>query len=202
MHRATKLIAGWVLALAPLAGSGCYPSRYDSSNYDSVVTLSDTAAVFGTATTFALADSVVHLVPPGQTDELTRIYDQQILDQIRTNMLANGYTEVANPTVANLNLMTLATSSTYYGYYWDNWCGYYGWWYPYGCGYPGYWYTYEYTVGSVLIGMQDNRAVANNKAPLIWFAGLSGLVGQGVTPARLNAAIDQAFDQSPYIHHP
>jgi hypothetical protein len=202
MHRAAKLIAGWVLALAPLAGLGCYPNRYDSSNYDSVSTLRDTTAAFGTATTFALADSVIHLVPPGQSDELTRIYDQQILDRIRTNMTAAGYVEVANPAAANLNMMTLATSSTYYGYYWDSWCGYYGWWYPYGCYYPGYWYTYEYTVGTVLIGMTDLRVVTNNKSPLIWFAGLSGLVGQGVTPARLTAAIDQAFAQSPYIHHP
>lgn len=202
MHRAAKLIAGWVLALAPLAGLGCYPSRFDSSNYDSVATLRDTTAAFGTATTFALADSVVHLVPPGGTDTLSRAYDQQIVARVRTNMTAAGYTEVANPAAANLVVMTFATSSTYQGYYWDNWCGYYGWYYPYGCGYPGYWYTYEYTVGTVIIGMRDNRLLANNKAPMIWFAGLSGLVGQGTTVTRLNTAIDQAFDQSPYIHHP
>jgi hypothetical protein len=204
MHRAARLIAGWALALAPLAGLGCYPDRYDTGyNYSAVATLRDTTGAFSTATTFALADSVVHLVPPGESDGITRSYDKQILDRIRLNMTSAGYTLVTNPASATLNLVTLATTSTYSGYYWDSWCGYYGWWYPaYGCGYPTYWYSYEYTVGTLLIGMADHRLMTNNKAPLIWFAGLSSLVDEGVTAAKINVGIDQAFAQSPYIHHP
>lgn len=203
MHRAARRIARWALALAPLAGLGCYPDRYDSTNYDAVATLRDTVGAFGTATTFALADSIIHLVPPGEDDNVSRLYDQQVLDRIRLNMTSRGYTEVANPAAATLNMVTLATTSTYVGYYWDSWCGYYGWWYPaWGCSYPGYWYSYDYTVGTLLIGMADHRLMTNNKAPLIWFAGLSGLLDQGATVARLTTAIDQAFTQSPYIHHP
>jgi len=204
MQRAAKLIAGWALALAPLAGLGCYPDRLDSTDFDAVATLRDTTAAFGSATTFALADSVVHLVPPGETDDLSRVYDAQVLARIRTNMTAAGYTEVANPALADLTVVALATTSTYYGYYWDSWCGYYGWWYPsYGCGYPNYWYAYDYTVGTLLIGMADRRLMTNNKAPMIWFAGLSGLLDQGASVTRLNTAIDQAFEQSSsYLHHP
>jgi len=202
MHRATRRITGWCLGLALVAGLGCYPGEFDNNSYSAVATVYDTTATFGTATTFALADSVVHLVPSGETDELSRIYDQQILDRIRTNLTAAGYAEVADPTTANLNVIALATTSTYAGTYWDSYCGYYGWWYPgYSCGYPNYWYTYEYTVGTLLIGMTDHRLITNNKAPLIWFAGLSGLVDNS-TLAQINAGIDQAFEQSPYIHHP
>jgi hypothetical protein len=202
MYGAARRIAGWALALPLVAGLGCYPNEFDNNSYQAVATVRDTLAVFSTAATYALADSVVHLTPPGSDDELSRIYDQQILDRIRTNMTAKGYTEVVDPNAANLHLLALATSSTYYGYYWDSWCGYYGWWYPaYGCGYPSYWYTYDYTVGTLLIGMTDHRAMTNNKAPMIWFAGLNGLVDQTTLP-EIYAGIDQAFTQSPYIHHP
>lgn len=202
MYGAARRIAGWALALPLIAGLGCYPGEFDQNSYQAVATLRDTSAAFGTAATFALADSVIHLTPPGSDDELSRIYDQQILDRIRLNMTGAGYTEVLDPTVADLHLLALATSSTYYGYYWDNWCGYYGWWYPaYGCGYPGYWYTYDYTVGTLMIGMTDRRLMTNNRAPMIWFAGLNGLVDATTLP-EIYFGIDQAFDQSPYIHHP
>ena len=119
MYGAARRIAGWALALPLIAGLGCYPGEFDQNSYNAVATLRDTAAAFGTAATFALADSVIHLTPPGSDDELSRIYDQQILDRIRTNMTGAGYTEVLDPTVADLHVLTLATSSTYYGYYWD-----------------------------------------------------------------------------------
>jgi hypothetical protein len=200
MRKLTRRIAGCVLAL--VGAIGCYPDQYDDYLYESVLTLYDTTAVFNTAATFALADSVVHLVPPGESDDVTRDYDQVILDRIRFNMTNAGYTEVANPTTAALNLVTLATSSTYLGVYWEDWCSYWSWWYvSWGCGYPGYWYTYEYTTGTLLIGMADNRAYANNEAPLIWFAGMNGLLG-GATSALITTVIDEAFAQSPYIRYP
>ena len=198
MHRASKSIAVFLLAL--LAYVGCYPGVTDVTTFDSVTTLVDTSAEFSTATTFALADSVVHL---SDEEEISRAFDQQILARIRTNMTNAGYIEVPAPQDADLNLVVLATSSTYLAYYWDYWCSYYGWWYPsWGCYYPTGWYGYEYTLGTILIGMSDNRLIANNRAPLIWFAGANGLVNQGATSARINAAIDQAFEQSPYINHP
>lgn len=199
MYRATQWIAG--LAVVLIAGSGCYPDQYDSVNYDSVATLYDTSAVFHTATTFALADSVVHL--GGGTDDIPRTYDAQILARIRLNMTNAGYTEVATPATANLDLVALVTTSTYAGYYWDAWCGYYGYWYPgYACYYPPYWGVYSYTVGTLLIGMSDNRAAVSAKAPMIWFAGISGLMNQASSQSRVTSTIDQAFAQSPYIHHP
>jgi hypothetical protein len=183
----------------------CYPDQYDDYLYESVLTLYDTSAAnsgdFSTATTYSLADSVVHLVPPGEDDDVTRLYDQAILDRIRFNMDAAGYAEVINPANADLTLLTFATSSTYYGYVYDYWCTYYGWYYTYSCGYPGYWYAYEYTTGTLMISMADNRAVANNMAPLIWFAGMNGLMG-GADATLITTVIDLAFAQSPYIETP
>jgi hypothetical protein len=37
---------------------------------------------------------------------------------------------------------------------------------------------------------------------MMWFAGLSGLMNQASSQTRITSSIDQAFAQSPYIHHP
>ena len=52
-----------------------------------------------------------------------------------------------------------------------------------------------------MIGMTDRRQMTNNHAPMIWFAGLNGLVDVTTLP-EIYFGIDQAFVQSPYIHHP
>jgi uncharacterized protein DUF4136 len=199
MPRTVRLPARAALAL--IAWMACYPERgTETTTYDSVVTVRDTSAVFSTANTFALADSVVHLVTPGEGDNITRAYDQQMLDRVRLNMTQAGYTEVLDPATADLNVVVLVTSGTFTGYYWDYWCTYYGWWYgAWGCYYPPYWYTYEFDVGAILIGMADNREIQNNRAPLIWAAGATGLMNTGATLQRIIDAIDQAFTQSPYI---
>jgi hypothetical protein len=187
-----------------MAALGCYPGVTDVSTFDSVTTLRDTTAQFATATTFALADSVVHLAGEDE-DQISRDHDALILQTIRTNMTNAGYTEVATPQSADLNVVVMVTSSTYLAYYWDYWCSYYGWWYPsWGCYYPTYWYGYQYTLGTILIGMSDNRQYDPDleRAPLIWFAGANGLAGQGATAQRIQRGIDQAFTQSPYIGRP
>jgi hypothetical protein len=202
MRSNVRLLALGTLALC--AGLSCYPGRgTETTTYDSVVTVRDTNAVFNTATTFALADSVIHLITPGEPDDITRLYDQQILDRVRLNLTQAGYIEMATPATADLNVVVLVTSGTFTGYYWDYWCSYYGWWYgAWGCYYPPYWYTYEFDVAALLIGMADNRQIQNNRAPMIWFAGATGLMGTGATAQRITDAIDQAFDQSPYIQTP
>jgi len=198
MRSNVRLLAPAVLAL--LVGLGCYPERGQQTSYDSIYTVRDTTTNFGTATTFAIADSVVHLGEPGDPDTVTRAYDDEILARVRTNLEDAGYTEVLDPTASDLNVVVLVTSSTFTGYYWDYWCSYYGWWYAsWGCYYPGYWYSYEYQVGTIFLGISDNRRFLNDRAPMVWFAAMNGLMGTGSTLTRIVSAIDQAFDQSPYI---
>lgn len=195
MRRPTSFGA---IALAAALAAGCYPDRLDTVNYDAVATVYDTAGTF-TATTFALADSVVHLVPPGELDNISRAFDNQIIATVRANMVARGYTEVADPNVGDLAVLLAVSTTEYQGFYWSYWCGYWGWYYPYGCYYPPYWGTYEYTTGSLFVTISDRRAASAGDVPLIWLAVGNGLAGTGATAARLIAAIDQMFAQSPYI---
>ena len=60
---------------------------------------------------------------------------------------------------------------------------------------------YAYQSGTLLVTMIDVRAPrADTKTiPMLWAAGLDGLVGDSSTTARIRAGIDQAFEQSPYL---
>ena len=177
--------------------SACYPDRLDNVNYDVVATVHDSTANFK-ATTFALDDSVVHLLVSG-SDNISRAYDAQILARIRSNMTARGYTEVADPNTADLAMLVGVTTADYTAYYWDYWCGSWGYWWGYGCYYPPYYGTYTYTLGTLFVGMQDRRTLTGGKVETIWLGIGNGLVGQGVTATRVTGAIDQMFTQSPFI---
>ena len=196
MRLQTSLSAMALVAAA--AGAGCYPDRLDTTNYDVVATVYDTTGNFHQPT-FAMSDSIVHLVPPGGNDNITRAFDTQIIARVRQNMTARGYTEVVDPTTADLDVLLAASSTEYQGYYWSYWCGYWGYWYPYGCYYPPYWGTYEYTVGSLFVAMTDRHTLATGKVGMVWLNVANGLAGTGATAQRLTNAIDQMFTQSPYV---
>jgi len=64
----------------------------------------------------------------------------------------------------------------------------------------------QYDVGTVLVDMWDPRRAdlesEQGVIPTIWVAALRGLVNVGSpadAPARIDQAIDRAFEQSPYL---
>jgi len=64
----------------------------------SVVTFADSSFDFTTLHTFALADTVAHLANIGVNPvATTTAFDQTILSQVRADLLARGYTEIAEP---------------------------------------------------------------------------------------------------------
>jgi len=195
------------LALTAMA---CYPDRSvdSTTEFASVTTLFDKEASFETVTKYALPDTVLYV--PKLEDEVPAATQAAILTSIRTNLNKLGWTEVTNPRTTAVDVYVVATvtseTSTYWVYWWDYWG-----WYPYwpvgwtGASaswyYPGYWYPYSYTTGTVLIGMADARpTVTDGKIPLMWSAGVNGvLADQGTNVSIATAAIDQAFQQSPYL---
>lgn len=195
--RRPLVVAAACVILSAGAG-GCYPNRLDGVDYDAVATVTDTTANW-VATTYAMSDSVVHLVPPGEQDNISRINDAQIIATVRANMNARGYTSVATPATADLHVRVAISSTEYEGYYWNYWCGYWGYWYPYGCYYPPYYGTYSYTVGSLFVAISDRRNAGAGDSPLIWLSVGNGVAGNGSTSVRLTSAINQMFAQSPYI---
>ncbi len=188
----SKLLSAALLVGATATAASCYPNRLDSVDYDVVATVFDSSANFQ-ANTFYLLDQVVHLVPPGEADNLPAFNEAAVLAQIRTNMTSRGYTEVTDSNAADIRMVSAVSTTEYQGYYWDYWC--YTWYYY--C--PPYWGVYEFTVGSIFVTMKDRRAQGASGTPPMWLGIGNGLAGSGATTQRLSDAIDQMFAQSPYI---
>src|SRR5262245_28357013 len=199
-----------LMALVIMMLAGCYPGEVNSvAELDLVTTLYDKDANFGALRTYALVDSIVHFCDNPELDqncptELTRRYDAQILSEVKQQLESDGFTEAASPQQANVLVVVAATATdnygyAYYGWYWDYWYGYppgYGWYYP------GYAVPYEFTTGTIFIGMIDPTKAdsANKRLGSVWLAAINGLLGEGGSPqTRITTTISQAFRQSPYL---
>jgi hypothetical protein len=199
------LLSGVVLMLA-----GCYPGEVNSiAELDLVTTLYDKESSFATLRTYSMPDTIIHVCDVPEEDqncpsELTRRYDDQILSLIRQNLADMGFTPALNPQQADVFVGVAANASDIYGY------AYYGWWWGYYYpGYPGWgWYypsyavPYEYTTGTILIGMfdPDKADTPNKRLGAVWLAAINGLLGEGGNPqTRINTTINQAFAQSSYL---
>ncbi len=202
--------AGITLGLA-----SCYPGEVTSiQQLDVVVTAHDDTVTFTSFTTYALLDSVVHIDLEDNNNDslLTRDNDALILSRVAAGMEGYGYTEETDPDNNTpdviLQVGALAvTHGAYVSYPWWDWWG----WYPsYPCCGPGWGYYYppgvgavRYDVGTLVITMIDPARVAplDSTVTVVWVAGINGLLqgsGAGIS-ARITSAIDQAFDQSPYL---
>jgi len=188
--------------------AACYPDRASQPNvYASITTLYDTLFAYDSAVTFYVPDSVVHL---GGTDNISHVYDSLIIAQTALNMVRRGYTQVVDPTVADLTLNPAVTVTKNYDYTLADWCVVWGWAYPWICtgwipGYPDDVVGYTYSTGTLFIAMADlTGGVPPNpsRPPVVWLAGINGVVSGGSSAALASDivnGIDQAFDQSPYI---
>jgi len=199
---------GWLGAGAFLLAAAlfisCYPGdELTVSETDMVVTAFDKKADFNTKLTYAMPDTVLHLVQEGDKDTISRKYDASILSSISSHMDALGYTRTADPATADVHVLTAVSVRDYVGYayyggWWDYWYGYYP---PYWGWYPAGGVAYSYSVGTVFILMMDPTKTTDNgkPAPPIWIAGLNGLADSSTNSQRIKKGIDQAFAQSQYL---
>lgn len=206
----------WALGLAgslAVGAAACYPDRVeDPGDYDSIVTIFDPDATFSDLTTFFIPDSVIHLVPVGETDDIDRTVDALILTKIRDNMVARGYTEVLDPlaTPPDVEIQAVVTATDNTGYTGWPWCAEFGWEYPWiGCSdwgidFPSGVISYEYARGTLVMQMLDLRGVTPGVGNFTatWVGSLNGVYTDGSTSEvqdRISDGINQAFIQSPYI---
>ena len=203
----------FLLISFPLILISCY-SDYglDVKDFDVVITFRDNEVNFQQYRTYAMPDSVVRMIDSSSTTEPNTTFDQTILNEIKTQMTAAGYTRI-EPDTNNLpDVIVLAgvTSSDYYaaggGYWWGWWGWYPGWgYYPgYGGGwYPSYGYVYSYTTGTLLISMIDpDRSDVNSKTiGVVWSGALNGVItgSESDTRVRIIDGIDKMFQQSSYL---
>src|SRR5262245_44126972 len=110
------LLGGVILLIAAAVFVSCYPGdQLTVGATDTVVTLFDKNADFKTDSTYAMPDTVLHLVAQGERDDISRTYDKTILNDIKSNMTKLGYTLVANPANANVHILVAVSVRDYTG---------------------------------------------------------------------------------------
>jgi hypothetical protein len=183
---------------------GCYPGGaeyYD--DYDVVYTNYDKEHTFTGHKNYAIADKIVKITGNSASEKppeyVSAIYATPMLERMKTNMNAMGYTLVTDINNADVALMPAAVEVTNVTYWYDWWYGYWGW---YGWYYP-YPITYSYKSGSLFMNLVDAKTLSpDGKHPVIWSGICNGLL-EGSTSditARMTKSIDQAFKQSAYLH--
>jgi len=176
-----------------------------------VQTSKEPDANFGGYKTYYISDSIALINSNPTDDSLWFDNDaKQLVEAVRANMDARGYTEVSSShagpdlglgltAIKDLNIGVI-----YPGWWWGYWGGCY-WGY---CGYPPYypWYggggiVYSVPTGTIVLDMIDlKNAGADGKLTVPWGSVMSGGLGYTSDDIQLGIqAIDQSFTQSPYI---
>ena len=187
----------------------------------SVTTFADSSFDFTTLHTFAMADTVAHLVNVGVNPvPVTDAFDATILSQVRTDLLARGYTEV-DPKVTRPDFVVLtgvSASDNYNAFITSNWFTYWGtspiWgWLPGGVD-PSWTIIYPwFNAGSVvtfqrstlIVTIEPTTQVENpilgvKQLRAAWAGVATSLLGQqNITNTLVQNAINLMFQQSPYL---
>jgi hypothetical protein len=216
--------------------SGCYPvDDLLVEDLDVAATLYDKAYYspesgtngFNELLTFEVVDTIIHVVAPGDDDNISRNYDEYVLEQLRLNLLKLGFVEEPNPDLnpPDVAVTVTALMSEHEVYYWYPYWGWYWGYYPYSYMrsgtdfeattksttdtyyyyYPWYPYStyYTYQSGTVLMEMVDVARIDPDveKIPVIWAGIVNGVMESSQTPMkeRISKGIDQCFEQSPYL---
>lgn len=188
------------------------PDTEDLKLEQVVATDRDLAANFSDYATYFISDTV-SIVASASTDSiLTGPMALQLVNAVKTNMNARGYTfkdrTLGLPDLGlRLTVIKDITRTAVCGGWWDGWYGYYPPWY-WGCYYcGGYYYpwctTYTYTIGTSTLYLFDvKNQGANHNLRAVWGATMFGVFSttNNQTNADLTTtAINQAFTQSTYL---
>ena len=192
-----------------VAANSCYTDYgLTTADYDVVLTRYDKAADFSSYRTYAMPDTIFHIIGEDDEDEISRQFDALMLQTVASNMASRGFTRIENPDSSNIPdaVVTISVTTTDYqgvSYYPPYW-GYPGWGWYYPPYYPPYWgTTYSYSTGTIFIdfGDVDNVAGDSSLVTVEWNATINGLLSSNAssTRTRIENSIDQAFVQSPYL---
>lgn len=201
------------IALLTVAVISCQKEPSTSALHEDylVYTAHDTATNFNDFGTYYLPDSILIIGNSDKTEYWKDTDAMQIIDAVAMRMDDAGYMRIDDKAAANLGMqlsyvkqVTYFVGSDYpywwwyYPYYWTPgyWGDWLGWHYPYSV-------YYGYTAGSLLMEMINLEAdqSSGKKLPIIWDSFMGGLLtsSESVNLQRTLDAVEQAFDQSPYL---
>jgi len=170
-----------------------------------VATNIDKEATFTSYKTYYVSDTIA-LIKGSATDTIWNdAKSKQLVDAVKKNMAALGYTFVNKGAKPDIGINMLAVKVINVGVVYPGWgWGYAGWWDPW---YWGWYYPYYYpwsvyytvTTGSVSIDMVDLKsATPKQQLRVVWSALLGGALGySGDDIQNAVGVIDQAYLQSP-----
>lgn len=209
-----KKIHYLAVAFTAIAFCACQkdPSTSDLHTDYLVYTAHDTDADFSRIGAYYLPDSVLVIGNSNKTEYWKDAAALEVVNSVAARLNEAGYLRTYEKEDATVGIqISFVRKVTYfvgcdYPYWW--------WYYPYYWT-PGYWgdwvgwhypfsVYYGYTAGSMLIEMVDLDADTENggkKLPVVWDSYIGGLLtsSEEVNLQRTLAAVEQAFDQSPYL---
>ena len=196
MKKQLILLMGVFLTLGSCEPQG--PEYYE--DLDLVYTNYDDEFDFNTKGTYAIPDSIVrvtgNLIEGEDPEFVDEPYNSQILQKIEENMSQLGWNRVADAADADVVLLPAVWSNTTIYYWYDYWCWYNPWYCGWGWGYPA---VTSYTTGTLVMTL-----VANGpeyiEPTIVWTAAANGVASGAFNLNRVTKAIDQAFEQSPYLN--
>jgi hypothetical protein len=182
-----------------LLGS-CYPQGPEYyEDLDVVYTNYDDQYDFTSKGTFAIPDKIVkvtgNLIEGEDPEFVEDKYAGPMLQKMIENMEDLGWTETDDSENADVVLLPAVWSNTTVYYWYDYWCWYAPWYCGWGWGYPS---VSSYTTGTLVMTLVADGDNYIDPAR-VWTAAANGLLSGAVNTSRVNNAIDQAFEQSPYL---
>jgi hypothetical protein len=197
-----------IMAAAASFAAACDGPIITGQSLGAVVTVVDSGPALRSARTFVLPDTVIRL---SQGSAISPTLARELVAEIRAHFVALGWTEILDDPASHPDVIVLLAASTQVqtGLLYSDWFPAWG-FLPYwgtsvdpswAWGFPGGAVPYAYQSGTLFVTMIDVRAPRDETKtiPMLWAAGLDGLVGNSSTLARIQAGIDQAFEQSPYL---
>ncbi len=202
-----KFLIPTLLATAMLMAS-CQKSP-DTDKLDNsylVYTNYDSGTDFKTFSTYHVIDSILIIGNNEKAAYWNNANSQKIVDAYAGKLELAGYQPADDAQSADLVLQLSYVNTTYYfnafspGPWWNSYPGYWnwggwGWYYPYS-------FTYSYSTGSIIGELVDTNSPTplNDKLTVVWNSYICGLLnGNNLSLTRTLKAIEQAFEQSPYL---
>ncbi len=202
-----------IFAAALLILAACHKEPFrDGDNEYLVYTSPGKDVEFNQFRTFYVADSLLVI---GQSDKPVYSKTQaakEIVQALIANMERREFIFTEDPALADIGVqMTYIIKTERYVQYYDSpywWLDYPGYW-P--AGYWGNWHgyyyprpvTYAYTTNALLTDIVDLKNVQSEDSPLeiLWTSYIGGPAGSSYSGdvKRMQDAITQAFEQSPYL---
>ncbi len=181
-----------------------------------VVTFKDSTFDFNSLFSFAMPDTIVHFNPvTGTPVAVPRTFDAVALNQVRSNLLARGYTDVTGQGVKESFVVLVGASATdhynaFVSYPWFSIWGFS----PVFSFFPGFnnswgiafpWFpqvgTTDYARGTLVVTIIPTASVdtTNKSIRAVWAGVATGLLNSGITSDVVQAAVNEMFRQSPYL---